>query len=276
MLKDPNDDRRLVTSGSSLGRLLTDIRLSISRRTHDVIRSSVVADNRIVTQNVRKNRAISSLVSTYKRLVTPIESKVIGDLAGTSTLSRTGDDSQESPLGDLIADAQRADPSTVTGGRTPEIGFMNPGGIRADLQTTGGAVTYGSAFSVQPFNNFDVSMDMTGQQILALLDQQWSGANASEPKILQVSGITYTYSHTGSTFALKPETVQVGGAALDPAKTYRVVANNFLSDGGDGFAEFTQATNKFVGGLDIDAFAGYLSQHDPYTPVPTDRITVAP
>jgi len=276
MLRDPNDNRRLVTSGSSLGRLVTDIRLNISRRTHDVIRSSVVADNRIVTHSVGRNRAIGSLVSTYKRLVAPIEGKVIGHLAATSTVSRTGDDSQESQLGNLIADAQRADASTVTGGKTPEIAFMNPGGIRADLQTTGGAVTYGAAFSVQPFNNFDVSMDMTGQQILTLLEQQWSGANASEPRILQVSGITYSYSHTGATFALKPETVQVGGVALDPARTYRVVANSFLSDGGDGFPAFVEATNKFVGGLDIDAFATYLTAHDPYSPVPTDRITLAP
>ena len=126
----------------------------------------------------------------------------------------------------------------MTGGKTPEIAFMNPGGIRADLQSTGGSVTYGQAFSVQPFNNYDVSMDMTGSQILSLLDQQWSGTNAASPKILQVSGITYSYTKSGTTYTLKPETVKVNGAALDKARTYRVVANSFLSDGGDGFAAF--------------------------------------
>jgi len=55
-----------------------------------------------------------------------------------------------------------------------------------------------------------------------------------------------------------------------------VGANSFLSDGGDGFPAFVEATNKFVGGLDIDAFATYLTAHDPYSPVPTDRITLAP
>ena len=114
-------------------------------------------------------------------------------------MSRTNDDSGESPLGNLIADAQKNDPSAVTGGKTPEIAFMNPGGIRADLPSTGGSVTYGQAFSVQPFNNYDVSMDMTGSQILSLLDQQWSGTNAASPKILQVSGITYSYTKSGTT-----------------------------------------------------------------------------
>jgi 5'-nucleotidase len=270
-LKDPNDDLRLVSSGSSLGRLVTDIRLSIDRRTGEVIRSSVKADNRIVTRDVAKNGGIGALITSYKTLVEPIANAVIGHLAsGTTTVSREVDDSGESPLGNLIADAQKNDASAVTGGKTPELAFMNPGGIRADLQTTDGSVTYGSAFSVQPFNNYDVSMDMTGVQILTLLDQQWSGVNAESPKILQVSGITYSY---GPGFTLQRDTVRINGQAVDPARTYRVVANSFLSDGGDGFGAFAQATNKFFGGLDIDAFSSYLEQHDPYTPVATDRIT---
>lgn len=275
-LKDPDDNRRLVTSASSLGRLVTDIHLSINPRTGDVIRSSEVAVNRIVTRDVAANPAIGSLVATYKRLVAPIENKVIGHLAGATSVSRTADDSGESPLGNLIADAQRTDPSTVTGGKTPEIAFMNPGGIRADLATTGGAVTYGSAFAVQPFNNYDVAMDMTGQQILTLLGQQWSGTNAAEPRILQVSGITYSYAKSGTSYSLRPETVRVGGAPLDPARTYRVVANSFLSDGGDGFAAFADARNKYIGGLDIDAFAAFLARNDPFTPGATDRISLVP
>ena len=177
-LPDPDGNPRLVTSGSSLGRLVTDIDLTINGRSGDVVRSSETADNQIVTNGpeVAKDSAITSLIARYKELVAPIESKVIGQLAGGTTLvSRTNDDSGESPLGNLIADAQKADTSTVTAGKTPEIAFMNPGGIRADLQSTNGSVSYGQAFSVQPFNNYDVSMDLTGSQILSLLDQQWSG-----------------------------------------------------------------------------------------------------
>ena len=276
-LKDPNDNRRLVTSGSSLGRLVTNIKLSIDRKTGEVIRPSETAGNRIVTRDVAKRTTITSLIAKFKKLVAPIENKVIGHLAaGSTSVSRTPDDSGESPLGNLIADAQKSDPTAVTAGRIPEIAFMNPGGIRADLASNAGSVTYGQAFSVQPFNNFDVAMDMTGAQILTLLDQQWSGTNAGSPKILQVSGITYSYSKSGTTFTLRPETVQVNGVPIDRARTYRIVANSFLSDGGDGFAAFAGATNKFFGGLDIDAFSRFLGANDPYTPVPTNRITVVP
>ena len=276
-LKDPDDNRRLVTSGSSLGRLVTNIKLTIDRKTGDVIRPSETAQNRIVTRDVTPKATITSLISKFKTLVAPIANKVIGHLAsGTTSVSRTNDDSGESPLGNLIADAQKADTSTVTAGKTPEIAFMNPGGIRADLASTGGSVTYGQAFSVQPFNNYDVSMSMTGSQILTLLDQQWSGTNAGAPKILQVSGITYSYSEAGTTYTLDPASVRVNGVPIEAARSYRVVANSFLSDGGDGFAAFAGATEKYFGGLDIDAFSAYLAAHDPYTPVATDRINVTP
>jgi 5'-nucleotidase len=120
-------------------------------------------------------------------------------------------------------------------------------------------------------------MDMTGAQILTLLDQQWSGVNAGAPKILQVSGLTYSYRHAaGGAYTLDPASVQVNGEPLDQARTYRVTANSFLSDGGDGFGAFAEATDKYFGGLDIDALAGYLTAHDPYQPVPMDRITVIP
>jgi 5'-nucleotidase len=282
---DPSGKQRLLTSGSSLGRLVTKIDLDLDPRTRDVVRSSEDAHNEIVTNDasVAPDEAITSLISVYKKLVEPIANKVIGHLAGGATVvTRSTDDSGESPLGDLIADAQKADPTVVSGSKVPEVALMNPGGIRADLNASGGAVTYGDAFSVQPFNNFDVSMDLTGTQLLTLLDQQWSGGNAGKnAKILQVSGITYSYQKQTTAdgtpvYTLLPDTVQVNGAPLVPTQTYRVVANNFLSDGGDGFAEFKNGTDKLIGGLDIDAFSRYLTEHDPYQPPATDRIDVVP
>ncbi len=167
----------------------------------------------------------------------------------------------------------------------PQIAFMNPGGIRADLSAPGGEVTFGGAFTVQPFNNFDVSMDLTGQQILDLLEEQWTGPNATARRILQVSGIKYAWddSHAGgsadpkvdvSTVMVDADRDGVADEPIDPAATYRVVCNSFLSDGGDNFPTFTDGTNKFIGGLDIDALANYLAVNDPYTPTATDRIDV--
>ena len=61
--------------------------------------------------------------------------------------------------------------------------------------------------------------------------------------------------------------------ANDATKFYRIVTNNFLSDGGDSFLAFRNGTGKYFGGLDIDGFAKYLPTVSPYTPGPLVRIT---
>ena len=60
---------------------------------------------------------------------------------------------------------------------------------------------------------------------------------------------------------------------IEDGTTYRVVANNFVSGGGDGFGVFADGTNKYFGGLDIDSLRMYLEAHDPVTTPATDRIT---
>src|SRR3954451_2261739 len=277
---DPRGRQRLITSASSFGRLFTETNLTYDLRRGDIKRSSVRGSNLVVTRDVAADPAQSALIARYKDLVKPIESKVLGQVAGAATLPRTSSADVETSLGRLIADAQKNDPSVVSGGRAAQIAFMNPGGIRTDLvPAANGDVTYGSAFAVQPFNNYVVSMDMTGQQIYDLLEQQFSGLNAgTNSKVLQVSeGFTYSYS-TGAPAGSKvvPGSVRLNGTPLSPTATYRVAANSFLSDGGHNFAAFAAATNKLIGGLDIDAFAAYLTAHSPYQPIAQDRITQVP
>jgi len=278
-VKDPKGHDRLVTSASSFGRLYTDTELTYDRAKRDIVRSSVEGANMPVTRDL-KDAEQTSLIAHYLELVKPIASKEIGQI--TTDVKKDpplGSTNGESQLGDLIADAQLADDSTVTNGKTPVIAFMNPGGIRTDLtfaQTkypdeVPGDVTYEEAFSVQPFNNFLVSMDLTGQDIYDILAQQVTGTNLASRKILQIS--------QGFTYKLVPGvgaedgSVKLNGTPIDKAATYRIVTNNFLQGGGDGFPSFTKGTDVYYGGLDIDAFADYLSAHSPYTPGPLTRIT---
>jgi 5'-nucleotidase len=279
-IPDPAGKSRLVTSASSFGRLFTETNLQYDRRTNDIVRSSVTGTNMIVTRDVAKDPAQTALISQYKEFVKPIASKVIGHI--TQDVTKAQNAAGESQLGDLIADAQLADPSVVTGGETPVIAFMNPGGVRADLSyatspygEAPGDVTFDEAFTVQPFNNYLVSMTLTGAQIKQILQEQWSGANALAPKILQVSkGLAYTYS-VGTGGARTLGSVTLNGAGLEDAKSYRIVTNNFLQGGGDGFPTFTAGTGVYYGGLDIDAFASYLTSFGVtgYTPGPLTRIT---
>jgi 5'-nucleotidase len=277
---DPAGHQRLITSASSFGRLFTETNLTYDLAKRDIVRSSVEGTNMVVTRTVAPDRAQSRIIAAYKTLVEPIANKVIGQLtSSTPSLPKTSSSDPETSLGRLIADSQLNDPSVVSGGVTPQIAFMNPGGIRADLVAgANGDITYGAAFSVQPFNNYVVSMDMTGQQIFDLLEQQFSGGNAAAPKLLQVSdGFTYSYSASAPAGSkVDRSSVKLNGTPIVAGTTYRVVANSFLSDGGDNFAAFAAGTNKLIGGLDIDALATYLTAHSPYAPVTTDRITITP
>jgi 2',3'-cyclic-nucleotide 2'-phosphodiesterase (5'-nucleotidase family) len=154
---------------------------------------------------------------------------------------------------------------------------MNPGGVRADLNFAdskygerAGDVTFEEAFTVQPFNNYLVSMTLTGEDIYNVLTQQVTGSNAAAPNILQVSkGFTYQRGPAGPVDG----SVKLNGTPIDKAASYRIVTNNFLSDGGDNFPAFRNGTGKYFGGLDIDAFANYLPTVSPYTPGALTRIT---
>ncbi len=270
---DPKGQQRMVTSASSFGRLFTDTELTYDRRTQDIVRTSVKSANMVVTRDVPKDAAQTKIITDYSALARPIASRVLGKI--TTDVNRTPNAGGESALGDLIADAQLADPSVVTGGKKPQIAFMNPGGIRVDLTYANspyneapGDVTFEEAFTVQPFNNYLVSLDLTGAQIKQLLTEQWTAPNSgTNKKVLQVNK-AFSYTYTGTTLG----NVTLDGAPLVDTQTYRVVTNNFLAGGGDNFPTMPKGTNVYFGGLDIDAFANYLEANSPYTPGALTRI----
>jgi 5'-nucleotidase len=265
---------KIVTGAASFGRLVTDIDLTISRATKDVVGAAI--NNVIVTRTVDKAPDLTALVNKYAILAAPTENRPVGN--ASAALTRSQNSAGESVLGDIIADAQLAAAQAYPGGA--DVAFMNSGGIRADINA--GPITYGEAFTVQPFGNILVTMDMTGQQIVDVLRQQFErippGA-ALGNGILQVSS-TLTYTRTAAAPS-GPEgdilsNVMIEGAPVNLGATYRVVVNNFLADGGDSYSVFRQGTNRFFGEIDLDALANYLIAHDPIAPTAQNRITLVP
>ncbi|MET8615470.1 bifunctional metallophosphatase/5'-nucleotidase [Streptomyces misionensis] len=279
---DPSGRPRMVTSASSYGKLYTDTTLTYDRRTRDIVRTSVKSANHVVSRTQPKAADMTALISRWNALAAPVADRPVGYISGD--INGRGATTPESPLGDLIADAQLAhakslDPKAV-------LALMNPGGIRSDLvrKASGGegdgVVTYGEAFTVQPFSNTVNLVDLTGAQLITALQQQVSGPNEASPKILQISaGLTYTLDLTTSGAArVVTDSVRLNGAAIDPAATYRVAMNSFLAGGGDGFTELGKGKNPLVGADDLKAFNDYLTANSsatsPIAPPAADRITV--
>ncbi len=182
-------DGKIVTGAGSNGRIVTDIDLTISRASKDVVSAKV--NNVPVSRDVAKAPDLTELFEKYDALSAPLANRIVG--TATADLLRAGNTAGESALGDVIADAQLAATSDpVFGGAV--VAFMNPGGIRTDIAA--GDVTYGELFAVQPFSNVMTVMTCTGAQIEQILEQQWgvNSAGALVTNILQVSdGFTYTY-----------------------------------------------------------------------------------
>ncbi|WP_336029935.1 bifunctional metallophosphatase/5'-nucleotidase [Geodermatophilus sp. FMUSA9-8] len=264
-------DGKVVSSAGNNGRLVTDIDLTVDKRTGDVIDSATRVDNVIVERGVAADPAQTALIARYREALGPIATEVVGDAA--TDIRRTADAEGETPLGNLIADAQLAD----TRDEGAVAALMNPGGVRADLLA--GPITYEEAFTVQPFANNLVTLDLTGAQLDCVLEQQY--ARAGNPVVLQPSStLRYTVS-TGGTAgpAADPCSGQkVGGLTIDgvavvPTQTYRITVNNFLAGGGDGFTQLRTGTNAVTGSIDLDAFTAYLGANRPVSAPATDRIT---
>ncbi|HEY3256338.1 MAG TPA: 5'-nucleotidase, partial [Polyangiaceae bacterium] len=129
----------------------------------------------------------------------------------------------------------------------------------------GGAnVTWNDLFTIQPFGNTLVKMNLTGAQIKAVLEQQWT---TSSTRILQISGLGYTYDFAQPIGSRIIEMHDAANVALNPTAVYSITCNNFLATGGDGFTAFIGGTSQIGGPVDLDAIIGYAEANNPL-PVP--------
>lgn len=251
-----NVDGRVVTQADAYGHLLSRIKLTLDPATKAVediqVRNVVMAPDAFTP-----DPGLSAYLADVRAKTRAELAKPVARIA--AAVSRHEAPSGESALGDVIADAAVA----ATRDQGTQLGFMNPGGIRKDLEAgDGGVVTFGQAQAVLPFGNTLVVMDLTGAQLRRVLEQQWDRPASSDPSILAVSS-SLTYDWDGSLPAgRRVSNVKVDGVPVADDKTYRVVANNFLAEGGDNFPVFAKGTRRADTGVrDLDALIAYLQKH---------------
>ncbi len=287
LLDDPSGKPRIVTSAYSYGRVVSEINLMIDKRSGEVRRNLSTATNHIVVQaDLKPDRRQTAIIAKWQPLYDAAGTTPVGTI--TADINRGGVDGSdrgvESAAGNLVADAQLW--STSSAGA--QVALMNPGGVRSDLtyaDSTGegvGVVTYGEAFTFQPFNNQLVTYAMTGAEIISVLEEQCQPIGSSRPFLhLGVSeGFTYDLATTiaaGDCTSVTISNVKLNGVALDPAAMYNVTVNNFLADGGDNFTTFgTITTPRSDGGSDLQALVNYFGAFSPVAPPRTDRVNELP
>jgi 5'-nucleotidase len=263
----------LVTQAFSNGTAYGEIDLELDRRSGDVVAKTARIVSTFADQapgDVR-DPGVQALVDAATASVAPLVNEVVAQVA--RDITRTQNAAGESALGDLIADAQRAAMAT-------DFAFMNPGGIRADLTYAAdptnltdvdGSATWGELFTIQPFGNSLVRMELTGAQIMQLLEQQWLGQ--ASPRLLSISGLTYTWNAAAADGQRIVEILQ-DGLPIDPAETYTAAVNNFIAAGGDNFTVLSSGSNPLGGPIDLDAWIDFLGTlPQPLEPPALERIT---
>ena len=121
-------------------------------------------------------------------------------------------------------------------------------------------MTYGEAFTVQPFGNSLVTKTMTGDMIRRLLEQQFPGCGGPDDQAdpADLADVQVRVEPGAANCADKIGEIWVNGVEVGPTDSFRVTMNNFLATGGDGFTVFNEGTDALGGAQDIDAFVAYF------------------
>ena len=240
-LTNREGDPLLVVSSSEWGRWLgrLEVGFDASGKVVSSANKSMFIDGRSVVENA----ALKAKVDQYYAPVAAFSSVLVGKSAmafaadrGALTPSfvaglRTG----ETALGNLITDLMQATAKTSD---NAVAAFSNGGGLRAAIAQ--GDVTFGQALTVLPFGNTLFVMDLTGQDVIDLMEA--SVGKVGGGGFLQLSKdlrISYCAEATSCANPLKTggrvTAIQIAGASVVSSKTYRLATNNFTAGGGDGY-----------------------------------------
>jgi 5'-nucleotidase len=253
-------DGRLVTQSDMGGHVMSRIKLTVDTNSN-TLRDLSATQEVMVPGSWPADPALDAYLKTIRERSTAALARPVATLAVPS-VKREVEHDRESALGDLVAD------SMLYAGRRfgAQIALQNPGGIRQDLETgPGNRVTVGQAQVVLPFGNTLVAMNLRGAQIVELLEEQWLGGRDATRGLLQVSeGFGYEWdAKQPEGRKVVPGSVMLNGVPLEMASSYRVVTNNFLAEGGDGFPGFAKGGNRAATEIrDIDALTDYLVKRE--------------
>lgn len=226
----------------------------------------------IPTKDFPPHPQVEERLAAFRESIEALKAEMVGkalvDLDGERAHVRT----RETNLGNLIADAMLWKAQAAGA----QIAIQNGGGIRASIPA--GSITLGQVREVLPFENYLMVLEVTGKQVIAALENGVSMAEQAAGRFPQVGGLRFTWD-PGKPAGQRIVSVEVrtpeGYEPIDPAATYRVVTNNFLAGGGDGYTSFLEAAEVInLGFVDYEVLVEYLRAHSPVSPKEEGRITV--
>lgn len=230
--------------------------------------TEAVGEPLVMDGNVAEDDATKARITEAAAPLEEIRNKVVANAAEAIEGDRSVCRVQECQMGNLVADAMldRVMDQGV------EIAIANSGGLRASIDA--GEVTMGEVLTVLPFQNTLSTFRVSGATMVEALENGVSQMEEVKGRFPQVAGMTFTVDPAAEVGS-RVSDVMVGGAAIDPAKMYGVVSNNYVRNGGDGYKMFRTAEDAYDFGPDLaDVTAEYLAKSGPYAPKLEGRIKI--
>ena len=248
----------IIVQAGCCGHYLGALKLQVDKDTGRVLNHTQGRELRKVLSSPDdpRDEGARKIVSNYHNQI----KEEFGRVVGKTTVNLVRRPYHESNVGNLVCDAMRAAAGA-------DIAFQNSGGIRTNISK--GRITLEQVYTLLPFDNLLISMDLTGEQILEILEQ----SATLEHGILQVSGLRVVIQKEKPK-GMRVQQVFVGDRLLDPKKTYRVTTNDFLAAGGDKYATLKEGKKAVFGESIRELFLEYLREHSPVNPRVEGRILI--
>ena len=246
-------------------------RVEVEGAARDAIYAQIEADPKLSI--VKEDADAAALLASFNVKVEEMRSVKVGEATENLCLSRIPGDKRSkicspddtarngSDISMLVAHAFREM------AKASDIAIQNGGGVRTDIAK--GTLTMGDAYKLLPFANTLVEMDMTGAEIKTVLEEALDYA-------LQPDGSTGAYPYAAGLRWHIEVTAPLGQrlsqmefkgrndetwAPLDMDKTYRLVTNNYIAAGRDGYLTFKTVKND---GRYTDTYLDYAQSFVDY------------
>jgi 2',3'-cyclic-nucleotide 2'-phosphodiesterase (5'-nucleotidase family) len=272
----------LVTEGINAGATYSVLQLMVSGGDVDWAGGATrVAKNLGVAQRPD----VQAIVDAANTETAELRNEVVG--TQLNDIRRDPTRLNESEMGNMVADAMRLKyPSPV------EASITNSGGLRADLVFTPpsageqpGEITWGELFAVLPFGNRTILLTLTGAQLEQALLNGFSpvcNPAIATGRFPQVSGLKLTFTCSGTNPVVTgmwkaPQGVNGPLTPIGPADTLRIVTNDFMFTGGDGYTVFSEGTDVAQPGDGLlEITVDYVRANSPVDPMVEGRIVREP
>lgn len=269
LVKNPSGVEIPVVTAYAYSKYLGELKVTFDD--NGVVKSTSGAP-KLLDASVTPDEAYAARVKELGAPLEDLKKKVVGASEGLIDGDRKNCRAKECTMGNLVADASlaRVKDQGIT------IAIVNGGGLRASIDQ--GDITMGEVLTVLPFQNTVATFQIKGSDLKAALENGVSQWEDGAGRFVQVGGMKYSFDRSKPVGSRVGEVMVKEGdnfVALDPAKTYGVVTNNYVRGGGDGFKMFaTNAINPYDFGPNLEqTVADYLTANNPYKPYTDGRIT---